>query len=118
MDQQKIFEKFAAATLKSVQNINDWKKALLHIERQEKSVGFKSSYINSLDEEIKIDTEVDYYTSKAVQELYKITTKHPLKHINWNKALFSLYPNNHFEIDYMWDQEFQDEINRLNKEKP
>ncbi len=94
--------------------IRNWHKAILYIERQEKSVGFKSSYINEKDEEVRIDTEVDYFTSKAVQNLHKNTTNHTLIHIKWNKAKFIITPDSEFEIEYIWDQEWQDEIDRSN----
>lgn len=116
MEQNEIFEILGQATLKSVEGILNWSKALLYIERQEKSVGFKSSYIDEKGQEIEVDTEADYFTSKAVQNLYNITSNHPLQHKNWNKARFEITSNGKFHIEYKWDQEWQDEIDRYDKE--
>ena len=113
MEQKEIFEKLANVTLKSVENISNWYKAILYIERQEKSVGFKSSYLNEKEEEIFIDTEADYFTSKAVQELYKLTQSHNLTHINWNKAKFIIDSKNKIDIEYYRDENWQNEVDNL-----
>lgn len=44
MDQVEIYSVLSDATLKSAANVADWNEAILYIEHQEKSVGFKSAY--------------------------------------------------------------------------
>ncbi|MFA0960281.1 hypothetical protein AB9P05_00595 [Roseivirga sp. BDSF3-8] len=111
MSQEEIFQILGKAALKSVANISEWKEVILYIERQEKSIGFKSSYISVDDQEIRVDTEADYFTSKAVKNLYDLTSKHPMKHKNWNKAKFIVDLENQFHIEYIWDQDWENEIN-------
>jgi len=115
MEQQEIFRVLGQATLKSVEVINNWKQAILHIERQEKSVGFRSSYVDADNKEVEISTTAEYSAVKAVKALYKHTSEFPLKHKDWNKAKFVVTPDYKFKIEYIWDQEWQDEIDRLNK---
>ena len=47
-------------------------------------------------------------------DLYKITAQSPKN--DWNRAKFTLYPDGNFEIDFKWDQDLADEIERLSKE--
>lgn len=114
MEKKEIYEILAEATLKSVINITDWIKVKLYIERQEKSVGFESAYINVHDEEILVDTEADYFASKAVKELYHFTNQ-SLEHKDWNKAVCTVTIDGELSIEYIWDQEWQDEIDSYDR---
>jgi hypothetical protein len=110
MRQKEIFEALALSTYKSVENINDWERAILYIQRIPGSVGFRSSYLNDQSELIPIDTEAGYLEGKLVHELYEITTTQFPIHANWNRAVFTLSPDHKFEIEYIWDQELHDEL--------
>lgn len=50
----------------------------------------------------------------AIEKLHEITTEGD--HNRWNKAKFIMDANHKFEIEFIWDQEYQDEVDRLNKE--
>lgn len=117
MQQEEIFQILGEATLKSVESIEGWSSAILYIERQEKSVGFKSSYKDENGKEIRVDTEADYFASKAVKQLYNFTSDHPLEHKDWNKAIFTVTPDSKFNIQYIWDQELQDEVDEFNRQE-
>lgn len=116
MEVKEIFGKIGETVKQSVENIDGWKKAILYIKKLSGNTGFDSSYIDSSGEEIKIDTTANYYTHKAIGELYKITQTQFPKHKNWNRAIFTLFPNNKFEIEYIWDQELQDQVDGYNNE--
>ena len=53
------------------------------------------------------DPEVDF----AIMELHKITTEGGKN--KWNRAVFSVQPDGAFDMEFIWDQELQDEIERL-----
>lgn len=114
MEIKEIFSEIGLTVKKSVENIENWSIALLHIKKLLGNTGFESSYINSQGEEIKIDTNVNYRTHKIISELYDITRTQFPRHKDWNRAIFKLFPNNKFEIEYIWDQELQDEVDKYN----
>ncbi len=116
MEAKEIFNKFAVVVLDSIAEINDWNKAILYIKLLKGSTGFESSYINLKNEEIRIDSCADYFTHKAVKGLYEITQNEFPKHKDWNRAIFALYPDNKFEIEYIWDQELQDQVDNYNNQ--
>ena len=118
METQKIFELLANKVLDSVEGIINWKSAALKIKRLEGNVGFESYYVSSNEGQIDIDTKVNYQTAKAIHKLYEFTQNNPLKHKKWNRAVFTLYPDNQFNMEYIWDQELQDEVDGYNKENP
>ena len=109
MDIKDIYNILSESALRSVVDVSGWVKVNLYIERQVKSVGFKSTYVNSDQEEVKVDTEADYFTSKAVKELYNYTRELP-QFEDWNRAVCSVSSNDQLSIEYVWDQEWQDEI--------
>jgi len=60
------------------------------------------------------DSKLGYLFSKVIQELHAITTEDG--HSRWNRLRFTLYSTGKFDTDFIWDQEYQDEIDSLNKE--
>ena len=50
----------------------------------------------------------------AIHRLHKITTEGD--HNRWNKAKFTMDANHKFEMEFIWDQEQQDEVDKLNEE--
>lgn len=48
------------------------------------------------------------------ENIHLITTENPDN--NWNRAKFSLEPSGKFNMEFEWDQELADEIERLNNE--
>lgn len=116
METTEIFELLANKALDSIKGIKDWKSVSLKIKRLEKNVGFESYYTDLKNNIIDVDTNVNYQTAKAIHKLYDITQNHPIEHKNWNRAIFTLYPDNSFEIDYIWDQDLQNQVDTYNKE--
>lgn len=100
---------------KTIHIIEDeiWLKAILEIQRVEKSVNFTGHYLdkNSSKKFLEIwDLEID---SDVIHELHSITTEGG--HNRWNKLEFTLFPDGKFDLQFIWDQEWQDEIDGYNK---
>jgi len=53
--------------------------------------------------------------SLEVLKLYKLTHEHP-NYKKWNRSTFRLYANSKMQIDYIWDEELQKEVDEYNKE--
>ena len=49
--------------------------------------------------------------SSLIRKLYDVMTEFKIN--RWNKAVFSISKSNH-SIDYIWDSEYQDEVNSYN----
>lgn len=90
----------------------NWKECRVEVEYFGDSAEFDATYINSSDE--TIDLESGYKLFLLFRELHEITTENDSN--NWNRAVFSLKPTGEFNIDFSWDQELADEIERLNNE--
>lgn len=53
---------------------------------------------------------------EVIRELYTITQTQPPIHKDWNKAVFTLYPDGKVDMEYIWDAEWQAKIDRYNAE--
>lgn len=90
----------------------EWVKAKLDIEVIGKMVSFTGNYLNNKNETKQIDVdEFDFQLTFDVLELHKITTEGGNN--KWNRAVFSVQPDGAFDMEFIWDQELQDEIERL-----
>lgn len=115
MSEQEIFQLLGSRALESVKDIGAWKSVSLKIKRLERNVGFECFYLDADGKTVAVDTSVDYKTAKSIHALYEITQSHPLQHQNWNRAIFTLFPGNQFDMEYIWDQELQDRVDQYNK---
>jgi hypothetical protein len=90
----------------------EWVKAKLDIEVIGEMVSFTGNYLNNKNETKQIDVdEFDFQLTFDVLELHKITTEGGNN--KWNRAVFSVQPDGAFDMEFIWDQELQDEIERL-----
>jgi hypothetical protein len=117
MEQKEIYFALAEAALKSVNKVDLWTKSILYIKRLEGNVGFESYYTIKDDLEIPIDTEADYQTSLAVHELHKFMSITFGDNSKWNRLKFTLFFDNKIETEFIWDEELQNEIDKLNRTK-
>jgi len=93
---------------------NGWTQARLDIEVVANGVvGYTGVYHTD-------STTVDLPVRKIprdirnwLRELHSITTKGGNN--RWNRAVFSLTPDGKFDMEFIWDQGLQDEIERLAK---
>jgi len=90
----------------------EWVKAKLDIEVIGEMVSFTGNYLNNKNETKQIDVdEFDFQLTFDVLELHKITTEGGNN--TWNRAVFSVQSDGAFDMEFIWDQELQDEIERL-----
>lgn len=91
-----------------------WIKADLNIEVIGQMVSFTGIYFDETNEKKQIDVdEFDFQLTFDVLELNKIMNEEDNK---WNKSIFHLTSDGEFDMEFIWDQELQDEIERLAKE--
>lgn len=110
--EKEAFLYFADVLMENRGNIV-FSKCWIEMERQEKMSGFSIVYIDESGEEryvsIKdIEKRSDLYS--AILELYTITQTQPPIHKDWNKAVFTLYPDGKVNMDYIFDAEWQAEL--------
>lgn len=89
-----------------------WIEANLNIEIQEKYIGTNLYYTTINDEKKSIKLLKEPNFSDSVHELHAITTEGG--HNRWNKLEFTLYPDFKFNLEFIWDQEWQDEVDGYN----
>jgi len=90
----------------------NWKSAELNVEAIGQMVSNTGTYINSTGESKQIDVdEFDFQLTFDLLELQQITTKKDNN--KWNRATFTLTPDGKFDMEFKWDQQLQDEIERL-----
>ncbi len=93
----------------------DWKEAILNIEVLEGYCSYEASFV-TVDEVTK-DFDVFEFPDNFgdnLMTIHKMTTEG--KNNRWNRAIFKLWSNGKFDMEFIWDQELYDEIERLNKE--
>ncbi len=91
----------------------DWERAELYIEVQP---GYMSlSGKRFVDKEsLSLRTKINDEISSKIQFLHDITTEGGSN--KWNKANFIMFPNDTFEMEFVWDKEWQEEVDRNNKQ--
>lgn len=114
--EKEAFLYFADVLMENRGNIV-FSKCWIEMERQEKMSGFSIVYIDESGEEryvsIKnIEKRSDLYS--AILDLYTITQTQPPIHKDWNRAVFTLYPDGKVNMEYIWDAEWQAEIDKYN----
>lgn len=114
MGQKEIFNLLAAGLIDDIPKGTRFREAILNIMRQEGVVEFNSYLIDSSGKKIDMEVSMGYKYAKAILELYTITQTQAPIHANWNRAKYIFYPDSKMSIDYIWDQNLQDEIDRLN----
>lgn len=91
---------------------DEFLNATLKIERQDKYVGYNGYYFNIKNERKYLDVRNLEINSDSIHELHAITTEGG--HNRWNKLEFTLYPDFKFNLEFIWDQEWQDEVDGYN----
>lgn len=109
MTVDEIYEKIGHAIVDSIE-VDDWNKAQLALEVVGNSVDFKG-YLN---ENERFDAPGGFLLAKSILNLHAITTEGDNN--KWNRAIFTLFSTGKFDMEFIWDQELNDEIERLSKE--
>ncbi len=93
----------------------DWKETLLNIEVLEGYCSYEASYVTT--DNVTKDMDVFEFPDNFgdnLMAIHKVTTEGGTN--RWNRAVFKLWPDGKFDMEFIWDQELHDEIARLNKE--
>ncbi|MCB0649299.1 MAG: hypothetical protein KDC49_21665 [Saprospiraceae bacterium] len=102
----------------AIRNIvpENFEKVILYVTRFEGTVSFSGDYIDIDHKTHWIDFFNYSIDDGLFQQLYFETQNNSLIHMNWNKAVFILTSDNKLDINYLWDQELQDNVDLYNKD--
>lgn len=114
--QKEIFNQIANSIIDILPQGVQFNYAILEIKRLEGNVGFTGYYITNSDEKKWLDIFSFNLDESYIEDLYHITQNEPPVHKNWNRAKYTLYPEGKMEIEYIWDQELQDQVDKYNNE--
>jgi hypothetical protein len=106
MTVDEIYNKIGQAIVDSIE-VKNWDKAQLHLEVVGTSVDFKG-YLN---ENERFNAPGGFLLAKAVLNLHEITAEGGGN--KWNRAVFTLWPEGKFDMEFIWDQELNDEIEKI-----
>lgn len=108
MTEKEIFMVFAKALIDSLPENKPFKYCYMNIERQVGMTGYSARLID-VDGKL-CGLEPDFDSDTAIRDLYTITQTQPPIHKDWNKAVFTLYPDGKVNMEYIWDAEWQAEL--------
>jgi hypothetical protein len=95
------------------EGIAEWQKAELNIKIQPGMLGM-SGNCTTAKRVVSLRTRFSKDLQEKVIGLHQSSTQEGFN--RWNKAKFSLFPHNEFELAFIWDQAYQDEIDYYNKQ--
>ena len=113
MKQKEIFNLLAIGLMDNIPQGQYFDKAVLNIMRQPAMVEFKGHIIYN-SQKIDLEVSMGYKYAKAILELYQITQTQAPIHKNWNRAIFTLYPNATSEMEYIRDEKLQQKVDGYN----
>ena len=85
-------------------------KCWIEMNRQVNSTGFGARYIDESGTRKSMYIESKNELCAVIEELYTITQTQPPIHKDWNKAVFTLYPDGKVNMEYIFDVEWQAEV--------
>ena len=103
---------FAQTLIANLGNVT-FSSCKLEIERQLGMSGFSPTLIDLQGEETSFRINEKHELHEVIRELYTITQTQPPIHKDWNKAVFTLYPDGKVDMEYIWDAEWQAELDKL-----
>jgi hypothetical protein len=111
----KVEEIYTAIGQSIVDSIDaDWEKSILRITYTGNSIKYNLGYWDTEDIEKDSDYVGGYEIMKKIDKLHEITTEGG--HNKWNRIEFKLTADGDMELEFIWDQELFDELERLAKE--
>lgn len=106
---------YIAETINSSIN-EDWYSAWVNIKISKGYIKYDGDYIQTEnDDSIKsIDIfEFPMDFDEDIKLLHQITTEGGIN--KWNKGIFKLWEDGRFDMEFIWDQDYHDEVEKLNK---
>ena len=94
----------------------DWVEIQMNIKLGIESIGYRATYMATNGEIKQIDFwDNDFGLPNKFKKLHQTMTAQTDKH-KWNRAKATLTDDMKLNIQFEWDQELADELERLNKE--
>jgi hypothetical protein len=114
--QKQVFNEIAISIIEVLPQGEKFKYAVLEIKRLTANVGFTGYYITSEEKKKWLDIFSFKLDTNCIEELYTLTqTEFPI-HENWNRAKYTLFAEGRMEIEYIWDEALQNEVDKLNNQ--
>ena len=114
--QKEIFNQIANSIIDILPQGEHFKYAVLEIKRLTANVGYTGYYLTTDEQKKWLDIFNFELEERYIEDLYKITQTQPPIHANWNRAKYTLYQEGKMQIDYIWDEELQKEVDEYNNE--
>ncbi len=112
MKVEEIYQILGQSIVDSIED--DWIKAKLDVKYTNKSGGFHLNYWDINKQSQSVSLQGSYQAYNAVKELHKITTKGGNN--KWNRLKFQLTSDGEMDLEFIWDQELYDELDRLSND--
>lgn len=112
--EKELFSQIAISIIGVLPQGVSFKKAVLEIKRLENNIGYTGYYILNNEEKKWLDIFSFKLDNDVIENLYQLTQNQTPIHTNWNRAIFTLYPNSTSEMEYIWDEELQQEVDGYN----
>jgi hypothetical protein len=110
---EKVYDSLSSFLLSLLPN-DEWFKAELSVKIQPKMVGMSGKCYTST-KELSLRTKFDDALEAKIKWLHVTTTKGGQN--KWNKAKFTITSDNQFHSSFIWDQEWQNEVDMYNKQE-
>ncbi|MBO3099455.1 hypothetical protein [Gelidibacter pelagius] len=112
--QKQIFNEIAISIIDILPQGEKFNYAVLEIKRLNANIGFTGYYITPEESKKWLDIFSFKLDTNCIEELYNLTQVEFPIHKNWNRAKYTLFPEGKMEIEYIWDEDLQNEVDRLN----
>ena len=99
--------KFVGEYLVSNIQSEDWEKIILNIEINDRYRGFDGDYFDCMGVGHDLGIIFSFEFGKKIKEFYLFTKENNFA--PWNRAVYTLEKNGHFDMEFIWDQALQDE---------
>ena len=100
-----IYEKIGADLAGCMDN--DWETIVLDIECSGNMAGTRAKYLSKGKWIDNLDRTIGVGVLRGIIKLYELTKT--LNFVKWNSAVYTLEKSGHFNMDFKWNQELQDE---------
>lgn len=84
----------------------DWKSIQFNIQADVDFCGYDGSYTDSNDSIHDLDIEIPIEMDDKIWRLLELSKENNFT--KWNRAVYSLESNGHFDMSFEWDQALQD----------
>ena len=105
-EMKKIYAYIGKVLNKSIGKI-DWNTITLNIKAAVDYCGFDGTYTDSSQSVHDLDIDIPFEMDKKIALLLELSEKNNFA--SWNRAVYTLEKNGHFDMEFIWDQSLQDE---------